>query len=57
MRNELNQDAVRSVVVAYTRGQITRAEIERALHLAGWQPASITRLLDVADYNLRKDSA
>ena len=55
MNTEHNRDAVRGVVVAYTRGQVTRDQVERALRLAGWQASSIKRLLDVADYNLRKD--
>lgn len=53
MRTTHNQDAVRGVIVAYTRGQITRPEIERVLRLAGWQDASIKRLLEVTDHNLK----
>jgi hypothetical protein len=50
---EANRDAIRGVLVAHTRGQISRVETERALRLAGWQEASIKRLLDACAVNLK----
>ena len=55
MINEMQRDAIRGVLVAHSRGQIGRAETERALRLAGWQEASIKRLLDACAVNLRID--